>query len=237
MYTVDNKAVTEMSLQPLERSETLTERVYAVIRAAIVDRSLAPGSPVREPVVARQLGVSRTPVREALMKLHEVGLVTFEPNGRAVVVTPSEQTLREAYELREALEGMAAALAAERLEAGALAELRRHAQAGLDAALAGDDASFRTGDAEFHRCVSDVAANERLASYLANARDLTSAMRLIDSPAPGFSVECGRAHVAIAEAIAAGDAARAEAAMRAHIREVREHVLRNRPSPVSDEHR
>lgn len=219
----------EVPLRPLERAETLTERVYAVIRAAIVDRTLPPGSPIREPVLAKRLGVSRTPVREAVMKLHEVGLVTFLPNGRAVVVTPSEQTLREAYELREALEGMAAGLAAQRIGPEQCAELRRHAQASLDAALQGDELGFRARDSEFHRCVSDAAGNERFASYLANARDLTWALREIESPAPGFSVECGRAHLEIVEAITSGDAARAEAAMREHIRGVREHVLRSRP--------
>src|SRR5438132_337837 len=129
-------STTDRLLEPLQRSETLTERVYSVVRAAIVDRTLPAGSPIPEPAFAARLGVSRTPVREALMKLHEVGLVEYEANGRAVVVTPTERTIRDAYELREALEGMAARLAAERLSKGGVAELRGPSQSSLDAALA-----------------------------------------------------------------------------------------------------
>ncbi|MGH9323118.1 MAG: GntR family transcriptional regulator [Vicinamibacteria bacterium] len=215
-------------LGPLKRRETLADRVYAATRTAIVERALPAGSPISEPGLARQLRVSRTPVREALRKLHEVGLVSVEPNGRVLVVSPSEQALREAYELREALEGMAAWLAAARSTPEEAAEVRRHAEASLEAASAGDETGFGEGDSHFHQQISEVARNESLARCLANARDLASVLRQIDSPAPGFSIECGRAHVAIAEAIEAGDVTKAESTMRSHIRSVLEHVLRSR---------
>lgn len=222
-----------MQRQPLlgrlERVENLSDRVYRVIRSAIVDRTLAPGSPINEPVVARQLGVSRTPVREALMKLHEVGLVVFQPNGRSVIVTPSERALCEAYEMREALEGMAARLAATRTDRAAAGEIGRQAHASLEAALRGDAQGFRATDLLLHEGVATAAGNERLARQAANARDLASVLRQVTAPAPGFSVACGHSHVAIADAIAGGDADGAEAAMRAHIRSVLEHVLQGRP--------
>jgi DNA-binding GntR family transcriptional regulator len=212
-------------LGALERAETLGERVYQVIRAAIIDGRIASGSPVAEPALAKELGVSRTPVREALRKLDEVGLVSLQPGGRAVVVTLSENSLRETYELREALEGMAARLAAQRIGDAAGEQIERAARASLDAAQAGDDAGFRAHDADFHTRVSTAAGNDRLARYLNNARDLAGALRQIDAPAPGYAEACGHAHLATADAIRSHHPERAEAAMRAHIQAVLDHVL------------
>src|SRR3954462_693619 len=100
-------------MAPLERGETLAQRAVTLIRGAIVDGTLEPGSQLTVPAVARLLGVSATPIREALMHLNEAGLVSFH-GGRILIAAPTETSLREAFEVREALEGMAARLAAER---------------------------------------------------------------------------------------------------------------------------
>ena len=98
------------------RPDSLTDAVYEAIRRGIIDRRLAPGSPVTEAALAEQLGVSKTPVREALLRLKDIGVI--EPNGRrgGRVVQLSEVSVRRAYEVRDALEPYAAGRAAERAD-------------------------------------------------------------------------------------------------------------------------
>src|SRR3954464_1071179 len=101
------------------RPDSLTDAVYEAIRRGIIDRRLPPGGPVTEAALAAQLGVSKTPVREALLRLKDAGVI--EPNGRrgGRVVQRSEAAIRRAYEVREALESYAAGRAAERADAAA----------------------------------------------------------------------------------------------------------------------
>jgi DNA-binding GntR family transcriptional regulator len=103
------------------RPDSLTDAVYEAIRRGIIDRRLAPGNPVTEAALAEQLGVSKTPVREALLRLKDIGVI--EPNGRrgGRVVQLSELSVRRAYEVRDALEPYAAGRAAERAEANQVA--------------------------------------------------------------------------------------------------------------------
>jgi DNA-binding GntR family transcriptional regulator len=212
------------SLSPLPRSETLTDRVYAAIRAAIVGGDLPAGSTVSVPAVAKQLGVSATPVREALMHLREAGLVSLAAGG-FVVAVPSEHALREAHELREVLEGMAAALAAERADADEVAAIERLAHKSVDDGKRPSADRFRETDRAFHAAVSDGAHNELLSHYLANARDLAWALRDIHWSSVPFAADAADGHVAVAEAIANRDASEAESQMREHIRGVLERTL------------
>jgi DNA-binding GntR family transcriptional regulator len=103
------------ALQPIAvRPETLSERVYEAIREAIVSRRLVPGERVTETAVAAQLSVSKTPVREALLRLEHVGLVITETCRGVSVVRASPSIIREAFEYRLALEVEACRLAAVR---------------------------------------------------------------------------------------------------------------------------
>ena len=89
------------------------ETAYAVLREAIITNALAPGTRLRADALARQLGVSKTPVREALRKLQAEELIAMQPGSGLSVKVLSEQELFDIYYIREALEGMAARLAAE----------------------------------------------------------------------------------------------------------------------------
>src|SRR5580700_1435555 len=89
------------------------ETAYAVLREAIVTNALKPGSRLRADELAKKLGVSKTPVREALRKLEAEDLITVQPGNTLTVKSISEEQLIEIYYTREALEGMAARLAAE----------------------------------------------------------------------------------------------------------------------------
>src|SRR5437588_5950231 len=107
-----NAAPAELVLE--HKPESLTDVVYETIREAIINRVIAPGSRLTEAALADQLNVSKTPVREALLKLRQIGLV--EPNGRrgGRVTLPSRSSIQHAYEARRALESFAAEIVAER---------------------------------------------------------------------------------------------------------------------------
>ena len=100
------------------------ETAYAVLREAIVSNVLKPGTRLRADELARKLGVSKTPVREALRKLQAEDLITLQPGNALMVKSISEEQLFEIYYTREALEGMAARLAAENAGQIELAKLR-----------------------------------------------------------------------------------------------------------------
>ena len=105
--------------------ETLSDHIFKKIQAAIVKGEIAPGSKISEPELARQHGVSRGPLREALHRLEGQKLLVRVPHAGARVVSLSQQELSELYEIRESLEGMACRLAAERMSQADIDELRR----------------------------------------------------------------------------------------------------------------
>lgn len=212
-------------LEPLEaRTETLSERAYANLRNAIVSRELQPGARVTEAGLARQLSVSKTPVREALLRLEQVGLVESVGSGVRVIV-PSSERIRESFELRTALEVQAARLAATRAGAHDREQIEQLAHASYEAAERNDRVQFRSLDHRFHRHIAVAADNTRIQRAIDDVLDLVSALRNRDVPAADASTDCALQHVAVARAIADGDAARAELELRAHLDKVCQLVL------------
>jgi DNA-binding GntR family transcriptional regulator len=217
--------VSSPQLRPLQsKPESLSELVLEAVRDAIVDKTLAPGVRVSEAMLATRLQVSKTPVREALLRLRHMGLVEAASGGLHVV-RPSKETIRNAYELRAGLERASAMHAATRRcedDGEALAEF---AASSLSCAKVGDVPGFRESDRKFHRLVAHCSGNPTLASAINDALLLTSALRLRDVPATGDSVECAAEHVRIAKAIRTGKTDLAATAMQAHIEHVMSTVL------------
>lgn len=212
-------------LRPLRsRPESLTELVLESVRDAIVDKALPPGTRLSEAVLAAQLEVSKTPVREALLRLRHIGLVEPRTSGLHVV-QPSRDMIQNAYELRVGLERTSALHAATRRPDSDTAVLAELAQSSLSFATAGNVSGFRDSDAKFHRLIARCSGNPALASAIDDALLLTSVLRLRDVPASGDSVECACEHVAIADAIAAREAGQAADAMKAHVEHVMATVL------------
>jgi DNA-binding GntR family transcriptional regulator len=213
------------SLFPELHADNLSDRVFEAIRDAIVRKSLPPGSRLTEAGLAEQFNVSKTPVREALVRLRQVGLI--EPMGRrgGRVIRPSGDAIQYAYEVREALECYTARVAGERATDEQRREIMAAARHSLAGAKAGDLDQFRRADVAFHAGVQAVAANPRLAAQLDDVFALIVTLRHRDTPDRQESTQCGHAHVAVAKAIAAGDADAAEREMRAHVRHVQGFVL------------
>src|SRR4051812_40011798 len=158
-------------LNPVAQPQLLLDGVVERLRTAILDGVLTSGQRLSVPDLARTLGTSRTPVREALYALEQAGLVEIRPRRGAVVFGGGADTLAQMFELREALDGMAARLAAERMsddERAAFADIAGR----LDAALkAGDHEQHVTLDLAFHAAMRDGSHNPRLATDLVRLRD------------------------------------------------------------------
>ena len=208
-------------MSQIDHPDRLVERVEMTLRDAIVSGQLAPGSRLSVPEIARQLGVSRTPAREALFALERMGLVQVRPRRGAVVVAGGYDDLRELFELREALEGMAARLAAVHMSKPELAALNGTLEQHRSAIEAGDlDAHVRL-DQQFHHMIAVGSANRRLAGSIEQLRDQTSVLVRLNSLRPGGMDQMVlRTHGRIARSIGRQDADQAEARIREHIRAV-----------------
>ena len=205
-------------LAPLtEKPESLTQIVYATLRDAIISKRLPPGGRVSEAGLARQLRVSKTPVREALLRLQAIGLVEADGGRGGRIVRPSAELIRHTYEVRGSLESLAASLAAARATPAHRSRVGELAAASLAAARARDLDGFRRHDEAFHDMVAAASRNPYLAKLIDNAYTLTGAARQRDVPSAGASADCAAGHVRIAEAIAHGDPAAAAAEATAHV--------------------
>lgn len=143
--------------QPLRRA------VYEEVQRRIVDGRLQQGERIYEDQLAAELDVSRNPVREALQALEAEGFVELEPRRGARVAVISIERANELFEMREALEGMMARLAAQRRSPQELRELQRVVKQGSAAAAAGDVATLPALNTEFHRILGAAAHNSMLA--------------------------------------------------------------------------
>lgn len=227
--------ITDLSnrLQRPQRQQSLTDNVYEILRDAIVAKALPGGARISEAAVARELDVSKTPVREALLRLAGVGLVEVEEGRGARLVQPSAEAIIHHYELREALEVHASRLAAKRANAEQLETIRAAAKESADAANRGDIDGFQAADRDFHVAVVRASANPKLFQQIENVYAIVSALRQLEDTSAHDSVKCGRTHVRIADAISRQDADAAAGEASAHIQHVLSFVLRAQASGVS----
>ena len=219
LYNPSTMTTVRSPLEPLSANRvSLTTLVTEAIREAIVARRLMPGERVTESYLASQLQVSKTPVREALLRLQAMGLL--EPDGArgGRVVALSADNIRWAFEVRAALEVHAARLAAEHASAEAVAEIRQLAHLSREAIEANDVARYRELDRRFHLAVVNSVNNPRLQSLIEDALTLTWTLRRRDVPMADDSSDTAAEHVEIAAAIASRDTADAADSMFEHLR-------------------
>ncbi len=212
-------------LTPVETLPSLRDRVYHTLKQYIVNQRLKPGSKLSVPRLAQQLAVSRTPVKEAIERLGQEGLVTMLPNRGAFVAIIRAQDVGEIYQMREMLEGLASRLAVQKMDRGLLAELRRLLIEGEAVVRRGDIASHTRIDLEFHRLIRERAGNRRLVRALDNLQDQIRVVFRTSATIPGRMAMAIEEHHRILEALESADADRAEEATRDHVRRIREAVL------------
>jgi DNA-binding GntR family transcriptional regulator len=199
--------------------------VHERLRTSIVAGTLPPGSHLSVPELARRLGVSRSPVRDALLRLERTGLVSLVPRRGAVVLNPDADDLAQLFEIREALEGTAARLAAERMtdheRTGLAALVAEHS----DAVAAGDQRRHVELDLAFHASIRAGTRNRRLVDSLDLLSDQIE-LAIYANAARRWSVDRAlREHRAIVDAITRRDADAAESAARTHIARVKQTLL------------
>ena len=206
---------------------TLAERVFNQLQDAIVRGELAPGSKITEPGLSKTYGISRGPLREAMRRLEAHRLIERVPHVGARVVKLSMQELLELFDVREALESMAARLAAEHMTPEEIAGLRdvlalHERQADLKS---GEAYYQREGDLDFHYRIVQGSHNRMLMTLLCD--DLYYLVRLYRTQFSASGARPQRAfveHHRIVDAIEAGDAELAELLMRRHVSASRANV-------------
>ena len=201
-------------IRPLQRPVPLRQSVYDALIDLIVGGELPPGQHMVETDLARQLGVSRQPVREALHRLEAEGWIDLRPGQGAFVHVPTDREVDQLLDARELLEGATARLAARAATPEAVAGLRATWQEGVDAVESGDVARTVAANNDFHAAVSEVAGNAVLAqlSEIVGRRVRWYYRKV----APARGHESWSEHAQLVAAIEAGDEDQAAALARTH---------------------
>ena len=213
--------ITIDSYQPLR--ETVCEALRDAIRRGILE----PGERLMEVQLAEELGISRTPVREAIRKLEQEGYVIMMPRRGTYVSSVSVKDVKEIFEIRSALETLAAELATMRIEPDELDKLRALLTKieGHIELKEGMDKIVKT-DVEFHGLLYQVSRNERLVAIISNLMEQLARFRTLSMSYPGRLKETLEEHRAMVEAIAAGDVDAARDAAERHMEQAEATLLK-----------
>jgi DNA-binding GntR family transcriptional regulator len=215
-----------VTLAPLSSDRTRSERVYLHLKEAITTLAIRPGSPLVETELARLLGVSTTPVREALQRLGQDGLVVQNRYRGATVITITEKDVREIYELREAFESMAARMAVPVLTEGDL-DAMRDAVASASAAIdRGEWRELSHWNRTFHGTLFRRCPNGRLQRVLDGLQDQNRMIALLTWEGRGYDEQEHAEHMAILEAAALRQADLAAEHLQRHIARFGRDVVR-----------
>ena len=199
------------------RAQNLRDQAHDVIRASIIAGELEPGEIYSATVLAQRLGVSATPVREAMLDLASAGLVEPVRNRGFRILTPDERDLDEISELRLMLEAPAMRVLVERATDAQLAEFETTVREIEETAEAGDLAAFLLADRDFHLGLLELTGNRRLVRLVGQLRDQTRLVGLKPLAESGRLMASAREHRVILDALRQRDADRAEELMRTHL--------------------
>jgi DNA-binding GntR family transcriptional regulator len=193
---------------------TLGQAAAEGIRRMILHGQLAVGSPLRQEDLAAQLGVSRTPLREAIAKLAAEGLVVVDSHRGAVVAKPSLDELREAYEIREVLEVLAGRLAAEQCTPADITALKGVLATFNDVT---DTAAWAELNTRFHMDMYAISGRRQLCQLISTMRNRTEVFVRMLVSSSGRRDQAHQDHVRILAALEARDPDAAEQEIRAHL--------------------
>lgn len=201
----------------LDSYKPLRELVFEALREAIINGQLEPGERLMEIQLADELGVSRTPIREAIRKLELEGLVLMVPRKGAYVASLSMKDVAEVFEIRGALEGLAAALAAERITDEELENLERQFVKSVELIDKADLKGMVEVDTGFHQILYQASRNERLAQIISNLREQIQVFRQTSLSYPGRMKIALKEHRGIVDAVSARDSETARKLAQDHI--------------------
>ncbi len=210
----------------LQNHKPLREIVYEELKRQIMVGEILPGTRMMEVELADEMGVSRTPVREAIRKMEKEGLVTIEPRRGAYVSDISVQEMVDVLEVRQDLEGMAAAIAARKIrdqQKTALLELSERYRKAIDS---GNIAEIIDLDEEFHKNIVGISENKTLIQMVSKLQELALRFRYMYYEDFSRFRNQPAEHQLITEAIISGDSEGARRLAEEHLSHLKEFVER-----------
>ncbi|HEX6118503.1 MAG TPA: GntR family transcriptional regulator [Dongiaceae bacterium] len=200
--------------------EPIARQVARALREAVVTMRLKPGEMLSEQEIADQFGISRSPVREAFIKLGEAGLVRILPQRGTMVAKISQRAVEDARFIREAVECAVAREAARIRDPIALDRLADSLRRQRRAARAKDVQGFFTLDEEFHQLLADAAGRPATWHTIEDVKPQMDRVRYLSMEDATPLAVLVQQHAAVAAAVKTGDVPGAEAAMRSHLTEI-----------------
>jgi DNA-binding GntR family transcriptional regulator len=206
-------------------SVSLTEKAYDMIKDAIVTCKLKPGDPLVEAKMAKQINISRTPIRESFKKLQNDGLIVIIPTKGAFVADIKRQDIEELFVLREVLECTALKISISRISKKDLAEVESLLIKAEKDIAAGDFESSVKSDLKLHELIIGNSGYRRLAQFIDILKTQLLRTRYLGTTVTGRTRRSIQEHKAIVNAIRNKDIDSASELLKTHIRNVRDNVL------------
>ncbi len=204
----------------------LRDVVFNTLRRAILTGELKPGERLMEIHLANRLGVSRTPIREAIRKLELEGLVTMIPRRGAEVAQITEKSLQDVLEVRRALDALCAELACDRITPEGKAALKRACDSFAEATKTGEVVTIAEADVELHDIIVQATGNQRLIQLINNLSEQMYRYRFEYIKDESGHENLVNEHRMIYESIMSGDREKAAAAARLHIDNQEQSIIR-----------
>ena len=211
----------------IEGYDLLSKKVYRILKKEIIKGSLKPGDKVLEGKIAEQMGISRTPVREAIQGLAAEGFVILNPNQGVVVRSVSAENIREVLQIRSVLEGLAAQLATYVITEEEIKELENYYKKMEKLKNRMDIFAYSEVDIKFHEFIADICKNKQLIKIGKNISSQASRCRVSSLRIPERLQKSTKEHWDIVEAIMAKDPKRADRVGRKHVENALKNILNN----------
>lgn len=209
----------------LDDYKPLRDVVFENLREAIVEGRLKPGQRLMEVQLAEQLGVSRTPVREAIRKLELEGLVVMLPRKGAYVANMSLKDIIDVLEIRASLEGLGASLAAERISESDLKKVYKISEEFEQSTIDSDIETLLRKDVEFHECIFKATNNKKLHQVINSLWEQVYRFRVTYISDYDASISIVEEHKLIIDAIAKGDSELAKKYATEHIEKAEQFMI------------
>jgi DNA-binding GntR family transcriptional regulator len=214
-----------MEENPKTKPAALTEWTYQYLKENILNLEIRPGEQLHIEDFALKLEVSRTPIREAFLKLAAEGLVEVRPRVGYFVVGLTEQDIRDLFEIREIVETRAAKTAAEKLSQEELDDLKKLMEESVLAVEKGELKKYLEFDVQFHNYLQNHIQNRRLLAIMESMNDLTHRERVLSTRSPENIKKTLVEHKRILEALVNRDGEKASQFMGEHLHNVCQRVL------------
>jgi len=213
------------NISKIKGYELLSKKVYKIIKSKIINGSLKPGTKLLEAKLAEQMGISRTPIREALRELAAKGFVKMIPNQGIVVSSDSIEDIQEVMQIRGVLEGLAAHLAATKITEEEISKLENFLKQMEKITKERDNHAFGEVDAKFHNVIVNISGNQRLIQIRKNITEQAHRYRIKLLKFSGILNYSTQDHWKIVEALKKKDSKKADRLSQKHIENVLANIL------------